>query len=395
MKNHKIIFIFFLILSFTLFIYPITTHAKSLTVWISWEGNNKYEEIAKLFKNQEGIDIKIVYVPKIYQKIKTVAKGGGELPDIALLRNTYIGELAKEGIVKPIPKTLETGISEKGKIAFSYDKKLFGIPFYFDAQVIYYNPWLLKRAKIEKIGPSWTLADLEKYGKMLKQLKGITPLAWGAYSPYFFGGFEYSFRKDCIKCERIQFFTSATEKAILYYKKLIKEGIGVSMDRNAFLSGFKRGKIGFIIFGTFILPNFIKEGVSFGTLPLPINPETTRRVASYLDYKGFISFKNIKENDNVYKFLTFLKKKKVQFDFCNPLYKFPDNPDALSSVLSKNKYLSPLKETVQTGIIAPKEPIYLYYNKALSNVLKLILVKNVPINKAFTVGKKYLKGKEK
>ncbi len=387
----KLILIFIIIIS--IFGFGSILNAKPLTIWVSWEGTEKFNEIAKAFEDKTGINAKMVHVPKIYQKIEMVAKGGGELPDIAIVRESYIGELAEENIIKPLPQTMFGWESPTGKMAFSYKDKIFGLPFYFDAQVVYYNPKLLKTAGLSDPSPSWDLNDLEKYGKALKKLKGITPLGWGAYSPYFFGGFEYSFIKDCIKCQRNKFFTSATEKAVLYYKKLIKEGIGVSMDRNAFLAGFKEGKIGFIIFGTFILPEFIKEKLDFGLVPLPINPETKKRVASYLDYKGFVVFDT--PGEKVRKFLSFVAGKDIQFTFCNPLYKFPANKEALKDILTKNPYLSHLKETVETGIIPPKDPIYLYYNRALPNVLKLILEKNVPIDKAFSAGRKYLKGKEK
>ncbi len=394
-RNFKLILIFLIILTFLSFGSLTYGKTDTLTLWISWEGKDRYEEIVNEFRSLTGISIDVVSVPKIYQKIKTVARGGGKLPDMAILRNAYIGNLADEGIIKPLPKGIEDKLSEKGKMAFSYRDKLYGLPFYFDAQVVYYNPKLLKEVGLSDPPTSWTLNDLKRYGKALKNIKGVTPLGWGAYSPYFFGGFEYSFKKDCIKCQRERFFTEATEKAILFYKELIKDGIGVSMDRNAFLAGFKGGKIGFIIFGTFILPNFIEEGVDFKVIPLPINPETGKRVASYLDYKGISLFKTEKKGDNVYKFLTYLTDPDVQYRFCSPLYKFPDAKSALEKIFSENPYLSPLRETVETGIIAPKESIYVYYDKALSNVLKLVLEKNIPINKAFAAGRRYMKGKEK
>ncbi len=391
----KISLVFFWLVVITLFISIPYLYAKPITMWITWEGEEQYKEIAKNFTAQTGIEVKTVFVPKLYQKLRTIAQGGGDLPDIALIRNVRIGHLADEKIIKPLPESLNNDMSQKGEMAFSYNDKLFGLPFYFDVQITYYNPILIKKTGLPEPTPSWTFYDLENYGKRLKKIKGIVPFGWGAYTPYYFAGFEYSFKKDCIKCDKIEFFSSATEKAILFYKKLIDEGIGVSMDRSSFITGFKDGKIGFIISGSFMLPDFIKEGVTFKTLPLPINPETKRRVPSYLDYKGFVVFKKYKKGDNVYKFLSFLKREDVQYKFCKPLYKFPDNKKALSRVLSEDSYLSSLEETVKTGIIPPKETIYTYYDKAIANILRLVLAKNVPINKAFAVGRKYLQGKEK
>ena len=392
-KKRKIITFIFLIIF--LFSTSLWAKDKTINLWISWEGKEKYIEIAEKFQRETGIKVNINSVPKLYDKVKTVAKGGGLLPDIAITRNTYIGGLKDLKIIYPIPESLHKGLSEKGKMAFTYHDKLFGIPFYFDVQVIYYNPFLLKKANLSVPSSSWTLKDMEEYGRKLKKLKGIIPLVWGAYSPYYFAGFEYSFKKDCIKCERERFFSSATAKAILFYKKLLKEGIGVGMDRNAILAKFKDGKAGFIIFGSFIIPDFIKDNVSFGILPLPVNSETGRRVASYLDYKGFVVFHKIKNGDEVYKFLKFIKDPEIQFEFSNPLYKFPDNKEAQNKVFSENSYLSHLRETVNSGILMPKDPIYEYYNKALANVLKLVLKKNIPIEKAFSAGRKYLKGREK
>ncbi len=392
-KRGIITFIFLVIIIFSA--SSLWANEKTIKLWISWEGKEKYIEIAKKFQKETGIKVDINFVPRLYDKIKTVAKGRGALPDIAITRNTYIGGLKDLKAIYPIPESLQKNISEKGEMAFTYSNTLFGVPFYFDVQVVYYNPELLKKARLSPPPSSWTLKDLEEYGKKLKTLKGIIPIVWGAYSPYYFAGFEYSFKKDCIKCERERFFSPATAKAIFFYKRLLTEGIGVGADRNAMLSKFKDGKAGFIIFGSFILPDFIKDQIPFGIAPLPINPETGKRVASYLDYKGFVIFHKIKEGDPTYKFLEFIEQPEIQFGFSNPLYKFPDNKDAQNRVFSENPYLSHLKDTVNSGILMPEDPIYQYYNKALGNVLRLVLNKNISIEKAFSAGRKYLRGKEK
>lgn len=390
-KKIKIIFI---LLSIIFIFTGISFASSHIKLWMSWEGKSHYQKIMDKFTEEKGIKVEIVYVPKIVQKIKTLAKGNGDLPDIALIRDSSIPDLAESGIIKPISEKNQD-ISNRGKFAFTYKDKLYGVPFYFDTQIVFYNPTLFKKAGIDPPNIDWTLKDLEEYGKKLKKIKGIIPFGWGAYSSYYFAGFEHSFKEDCIKCQtKLRFFTSATEKAVLFYKKLIKEKIGVSLDRNAILSGFKEGKIGMTIFGTFIIPDFIKDKIDFAIAPLPINDKTGKRVASYLDYKGFVIFKELTNDKNIQELLTFLAKEDIQFAFCYPLYKFPDNEYALSKVLEKNPYLSKLRVTVNSGIFSPKEEIYQYYNKALSNVLKLILSKNIPINKAFEAGKKYLKGKK-
>ncbi len=389
-KKDKIIFIFLLII----FIFATTvSYASSITLWISWEGKKNYQDIMNRFEEKTHIKVNIVYVPKILQKLKTISKAGGKLPDIALIRDSYVDDVERLGVVSPIDKGISKEASERGKFAFTYKGRLYALPFYFDTQVVYYNPILFKKAGISSPNINWTIKDLEAYAKRLKSIKGIIPFGWGGYSPYYFTGFEYSFRKDCVKCmARERFFTSATEKAILLYKKFIKEGIGVSLDRNAILSGFKKGKIGITIFGTFIIPDFLKDNTAFNILPLPINDMTGVRIPSYLDYKGFILFKGA--HKEALALLKFLSEKEVQLEFCKPLYKFPDNDEALSQVLKDEPYLSGLKVTVETGVTAPKGAVYDRYNKALSNVLKLVLSRDVPINKAFEVGRKYLQGQK-
>ncbi|MDI3524501.1 hypothetical protein [Kosmotoga sp.] len=67
--------------------------AEELTIWISWEGEEFFTEVARVYSERTGIDVKVLHVPKLDKKLFTALRTGN-LPDISMVKDTNTERIA-------------------------------------------------------------------------------------------------------------------------------------------------------------------------------------------------------------------------------------------------------------------------------------------------------------
>ena len=140
---------------------------KTLTIWFTYEGYDKFVDIVKKFNGTEGIYVKTCYYSskEIVSKFKDAAQAG-EAPDIILVKSswledvhTYLYELTDaitpEKYSIYIPEVIES-------LEFGGDF-LFALPFYMDIIVVVYNRDLLAAADVPEPQFNWTIDDFIEY----------------------------------------------------------------------------------------------------------------------------------------------------------------------------------------------------------------------------------------
>ncbi|MFW6120107.1 MAG: sugar ABC transporter substrate-binding protein, partial [Petrotogales bacterium] len=143
--------VLFLFVAFAL----VSTLNAAITIWTSEVQIPVLQKIGSDFEKNYGTEVNIEQVNfgDIKSKFLTAAPAG-EGPDVIVGAHDWVGELVENGVIEPIPFLPERGqFYESALNAFSYEGKLYGVPYAIEALAILYNKDLVERvpAKIEEL----------------------------------------------------------------------------------------------------------------------------------------------------------------------------------------------------------------------------------------------------
>lgn len=244
-----------------------------LTFW-SWrtEDVDFYNAQLKKFTDKNP-DIKVkftAYLNTEYNALLASALAAGKGPDLMFHRPYGAGAVnADAGYLLPITKEDVPALANFSPTlidgARGYVKRdVFGVPLAVSALGMYYNPALLKKAKVTKVPTTWP-----EFIAALKKVKaaGILPIAegtgngpqleqmWGAIAPTFYGGTAfYNDTQFGRKTFTNKAFVSSLNamKELLPYMPPNPSGV----DYNAGRANFWSGKAAFYFGGSYELGYF-------------------------------------------------------------------------------------------------------------------------------------------
>lgn len=339
---------------------------KNIEVWVSWEGVPELKAEILRWARRAGVSAKIVDVPSIKSKLITVLRGGGKVPDLVMVQSDYLPDLLDAGALQAINSLRLPGTGGKGREAFALDGRLLAAPFYCDTQLVFYSTSLIHKAP----EPDWTLEDMER---LAIASGATTPAAWNAYSAYWFLPFVIGFGKETIIDQGgiMNIHDPAYAKALRYLRDAVNRGFMHPMERDAMMAYFTSGKTAFILSGSYSLPEFRRLGIPFGVAPFPLVSRGGKRVAPFLDYKGFAVTRTSKSPILARRLIQYLSCSGVQAAFCATQGKLPANEEAWC--LLPEQGMATVRTSHDAGVAVPPDPIYGTFKNALWRLLRLYL----------------------
>lgn len=142
-----------------------------LTWWaMSTEGENA-PLLLPAFTRATGIAVDVQALPwtAAHEKVLT-AFAGGSLPDVLMVANSWLAELAMLGATAAVPPDLAVGLLPAARAAVTIDGRVHGVPWIIDTQVQYYRRDLLAAA-----GYATPPADWAAWKTMAHALKRRRP----------------------------------------------------------------------------------------------------------------------------------------------------------------------------------------------------------------------------
>ncbi len=345
-----------------------------IEIWINWEGKDLLRSEIKRYAEMHNIEIKVTEVPKPDSKLVSVSQAMGSVPDIIMVQSSYIYRLAKSGTIQNIDYMYPEGMVPQGREAFRLSGKTWAVPFYYDAQMLFYNPEIIDKPQNE-----WTLTDFETLCSKAAQ-KGVIPSAWNSYSASFLIPFQFAFGKSRLIEDDYSIIIDdkPTLEALSYILKLQKKGLMQPMERDAMTSLFVSGKAAMIISASYSIPHFEELGIQFGAVPLPINEKTNRRVAPLLDFKAFAIPKRSKNTSAAGRLIEYLCGIGVQQRFIPAVSKLPALESAWSVSADQNPWYETLKISSNAGIIIPTAKAYSVYKNTMWKMLRFAISGRMP-----------------
>jgi len=305
-----------------------------ITFWVSWEGEKFYRDAAAAFKEETGIDVEIVYFPKIEEKLNINLKTG-YLPDAAMIKDTYVGDVAASGRSLSLNLASLTGYSQKFLNAYVWNGEITAVPFYADCQVAFVNLNAFEEAGIvlgEKL-------DFDQFEAIKESLTGVVdyPIAFDFTSPYVM--FPYvSALMSQEELYELNIGASGSREVVSKIKEYFDNGVISRLERAAMNKLFAQGKIGIMLQGSYMASKFREKGPDFVMLPFP-NIEGVE-VSGIIDSKGFALF-NSDTSEQCMSFIGFLNEH--SHDFFVEYDKYPlfgsDSPQELEWVVNQGKFM--------------------------------------------------------
>ncbi|POZ88229.1 MULTISPECIES: maltose ABC transporter substrate-binding protein [Petrotoga] len=263
-----------LILTLVMLVGALSLFSQKLTVWSSEKQVDFMKRIGQEFTRDTGIvvEVQMVNFGDIKSKFLTAAQAG-EGPDIIVGANDWVGELALNGLLEPIPKSaIELDkFAPSGIQAFTYEGKLYGLPYAIEAVGLLYNR--------DYVSDDEVPTNIDELMALAKELTtdetvGFAVVPNDFYQTYgFFSGYgAYVFGYDPQTGYDITDIGLNNEGAIktgYLLKSFFDEGImPQGMGYTIMDSMFTDGLIAMMINGPWSVKTYINAGIDFGVVPL-------------------------------------------------------------------------------------------------------------------------------
>ncbi|KUK14860.1 sugar ABC transporter substrate-binding protein [Petrotoga olearia] len=284
-----------LILTLVMLVGVLSLFSQTLTVWSSEKQVDFMKRIGQQFTRDTGInvDVQMVTFGDIKSKFLTAAQAG-EGPDIIVGAHDWVGELALNGLLEPIPiSAIELNkFAPSGIQAFTYEGKLYGLPYAIEAVGLFYNRDYVSDEEVPT-----SIDELKALAKEFTtdETVGFAVTANDFYHVYgFFTGYgAYVFDYDSRTGYDISDIGMNNEGAIkagYLLRSFFEEGImPQGMNYNIMDSMFMDGLAAMIINGPWAVKAYLDAGVDFGVVPLTsIEVEPGKTMKPFVGVQGLM-----------------------------------------------------------------------------------------------------------
>lgn len=236
-----------------------------------------------------NITVRAVPFGDLLTTLRTSGGGAGGAT-IAGIYDAWLPDLAKDGLVAPVPDALAEEVAANWPAgivgAASIDGTLYGVPNEIDVYALNYNTALFEEAGIAEPPKTWDefLAAAEKLTDASKGQQGFGLInSWAAGVIHPFASLLVSNGGDLVVDGQPTLDTPEATETFELYETLIKEGYSdpamATADANTtgpFLDNFVSGRTGMIIMANW-WESALKAGMGEGfenvaTAPIPVGP---------------------------------------------------------------------------------------------------------------------------
>ncbi|MEV4624259.1 sugar ABC transporter substrate-binding protein [Asanoa sp. NPDC049573] len=262
-----------------------------MSIWGSTNDTKTYQERADAYTaTHPGVQVTVKNIPieNYDQQVDTMIAGGSS-PDIILVDGTRGPALAQRGaIVDLTPRiqsaglTLEDTVDANRVNGYNLKGKQFALPDRGGNLVFYYNKTMFEKANVPLPKAGWTWDEFTEAAKKLTIVEGGKTTQYGVAIDNWpqavesvarsFGGTMLNEGLDQPAIDSPQFHTGLQTYYDLAAKLKVSPTLqdyadfGQNVNRDAL---FAQGKTAMIWAGLWDIPDFVKQGLSFGIAPPP------------------------------------------------------------------------------------------------------------------------------
>jgi multiple sugar transport system substrate-binding protein len=295
------------------------TASGEITVWAMGTEGEQLSVLAEEFM-QENPEAKVSVTPVPWDGAHNklaAAIAGQETPDVAMLGTTWVGEFAKTGALDVVPPDFVNeadffpGAWETGVV----DGTSYSVPWYVETRLLFVNKSVAEKAGITSPPKTWT--ELTQAAKDMQAKGGAK---WGIYlQPGQTGAwqsvmpFVWQNGGDIYDGQKFTLDSPQAIEALDYYKSFYDSGLST---RDRLREGetepkLLSGEIGSFVSGPWHI-GLLDELGGEGKYELWPMPSGSGDFTSFIGGSNLAVFKNAKNRDAAWKFVSYLMKPDVQ-----------------------------------------------------------------------------------
>ena len=358
-----------------------------LEFWLSWEGVPELKAEVQRFAKAHGKSIRATEVPNTQSKLVAVARGGGRLPDLVMIQSDYVPTLSRASLIQSVEYLRTDDLVDKGFEAFRSEGRYWALPFYFDAQLVFYRPSIAGPAP----AADWSMEELEGRARALKG-KVEAPIAFNLYSAYWLLPFVAGYGKRAMLDADggITADDGPTARALGELLRLRDAGLLAPAERDAMISWFAAGKAAYILTGSYSIPEFERAGFDFGVAPYPVVAATGAAVAPMLDFKGLALSRRTERPVLARRLAQYLTSTGLQARFTSALSKLPASRSAWELARTSNRYFAQLSRSRDIGLVVPPSEAYGAYKNVMWKLLRLVVTGQMKVPEALAAAQRLI-----
>ncbi|HOP94738.1 MAG TPA: maltose ABC transporter substrate-binding protein [Dictyoglomaceae bacterium] len=373
MKKFKV---FVLVLMLTLIGLSVAQTSK-ITIWCSEKQVEILQRLGEEFKAKYGVSVDVQYVE--FGSIKSnflTAAPQGKGADIIVGAHDWVGELAVNGLLEPIPSFKDQkNFYDTALSAFTYGGKLYGLPYSMEAIALIYNKDYVKSAprSMDSLITTAKRVNTAYKGKVRGFVTSAAEFYYVAPVLFGFGGYVFKDTPKGLDVTDIGLANPGAIKGAKLWKRFIDEGLLTSGDNYQIMdSMFKEGKAAMIINGPWAVKDYKDAGINYGVAAIP-EVEKGKPAKPFVGVQGFMI--NSKSPNKVLArdFLTnFVATKDTMYKIYLADPRLPSRKDVLPLVKDNPDILG-FTKSASNGIPMPNVPEMAAVWGAMNDALNLII----------------------
>lgn len=346
-----------------------------LSIWCDANRYQVLKPVAKQFEENYGVQVELTQVPfgDLRSKFRKAAPAG-EGPDIVIGAHDWTGEFVSNGLIEPLiyAKQLKSNLVDVTERAFTYDGKMYALPYSYEAIALIYNKDLISPApetwdQVVEFCEEFTNRSKQKYGF-------VYPGTGDPYHTYPFisayGGYIFKYENG-FHPDNLGLATEGALKGLRRLDKMYEKGyIPEGMNYGTATSLFRESKAAMLMTGPWEIPNVKNAGINFGVAPLP--KMDGHQMQPFVGVQGFF-ISQFSENKVLAN--EFLKNYIASKDVMLDLYEKGGRPPAYIPALEEVKQdpvVAAFANSAAMGVPMPNIPAMSAVWANLGNKLQLI-----------------------
>jgi arabinogalactan oligomer/maltooligosaccharide transport system substrate-binding protein len=342
------------------------TESEDLLIWADGSSVPPLQEVAAIFTESEGVQIRVQEVGFSDIRGQLLQAGpAGKGPDLILGANDWIGELVTNGAISAVQLPNPDDFNPAAVEAFSWDGKLYGVPYAVENLALYRNTDLVPEAPESMQDIVETSLQLQQDGEVDQAF--MIPAA-PEEAPYHFhpivrgfGGYVFAYgNEEGYDTSDVGIDSDGAIAAGEAVQQWVRDGfINPDVSGSIQQERFGAGDVAFAISGPWALvqdgAGFEETGVNFAVDPIP--PVDGNLSRPYVGSQGLMisAF-----SDAPLLAQSFASEVMASFDAQMIMYRAANRPPALTEALDQVSEESPnlaaFAEAAEVGEPLPAVP---------------------------------------
>ncbi|MCD6253061.1 MAG: maltose/maltodextrin ABC transporter substrate-binding protein MalE [Thermotogae bacterium] len=348
-----------------------------LVIWCSEKQVDILQKLGEEYKAKRGVEVEVQQVDfgSIKPKFQNAAPAG-QGADIIVGAHDWVGELAANGLIEPIPQFDELNAFYKTAIqAFSYGGKLYGLPYAMEAIALIYNKKYVPEPPqlIEDLIELAETIDEEYEGDVRGFVYDVANFYFSAPFILGYGGYIFKETESGLDVKDIGLANWGAIQGAKLIKRFFDEGILQSGDNYGVMDSlFKEDAAAMIINGPWAVKAYRDAGIDYGVTPIP-DLDWGVKAKPFVGVQGFMV--NAKSPNKLLAtdFLTnFVAKKETLYKIYLADPRLPSREDVLEMV-KDDPDVTAFTKSAAAGIPMPNVPEMGPVWGAMGDALSLII----------------------